>query len=329
MDSERESARKSEVAPVYLGRRKQMKTLWPKSAQAIFPLFLLLLLPSPAICQYPDAWRFPEALRPSLDARLRSFTQAQASGDWDKVSLLLGQYRRGGSYMPYAPSHKACLVSQMQQMPMIDFVYEVYDKSFSSEILSTPPERRWWTLVGTGTFVKDSKTVTAKTFLVAYRDQGEWFFTPPPYDNSKGSFSITPEMLETDLKDEVELRVAADSPIEIADLHVFIDKDNYLLRHISFRFRNRTQKRVTRYDFEISDSGKDGSISEGTGAQRDWIDPQGTSREYTEEYVTAFYRCEGERKIYIEIQSAGFEDGTEWNSEAFKKLLEEDKSDHP
>lgn len=212
---------------------------------------------------------------------------------------------------------------------MIDFVYEVYDRSFSSEILSTPPERKWWTLVGTGTFVKDSKIVTEKTYLIAYRDQGDWFFTPPPYDNARTSFSITPEMLEKDFKDEVKLRVPADSPIEIVELHVFIDKDNYLSRHISFKLHNRTKKRITSYIFELADSGKDGSISDATGAKRDWIDPQGVSRQYAEEYNKSLYRCEGEKKIHIEIQSAGFEDGTEWESESYKKSLETEESDRP
>jgi hypothetical protein len=303
-----------------------MKSLWSKPAQAIHLLFFLLFFLSPGICQYPDAWKFPEALHTSLDARIRSFTQAQANGDWDTVSILLVKYRRGGDYMLYTPAHKACLISQMQQTPMIDLAYEVYDKSFSSEILSTPPERRWWTLVGTGTFVQDSKRVTAKTILVAYRDQGDWFLTPPPYDNAKDSFSLTPEMLEKDLKDDVELRVPADSPIEVVDLHVLIDKDDYLSRHISFRLRNRTQKRITRYDFTISDSGHDGSISAGIGEP---IDPRGTSREWTEEFNTALYRCEGEKKIYIELQAAGLEDGTEWESESYKKLLEGEEPEHP
>jgi len=230
--------------------------------------------------------------------------------------------------MTYTPSHKACLISQMRQTPMIVLDYEVYEKSFSSEILSTPLERRWWTLVGTGTFLKDSEPVKAKTSLVAYRDDGDWFFTPPPYDNSKDSFSITPEMLEKDLKDDIELRVPSDSPIEVVDLHVFIDRGNYLSRHISFKLRNRTQKRVTGYTFEIADSGNDGSISEATGAQRDWIDPLGTSHEFTEEHNTALYRCEGEKKIHIEIQSAGLEDGTEWESESYKKLLQGEDPEH-
>lgn len=295
--------------------------------QAMFLLFLFPFFLSPTVCQNTNAWKFPEELLPSLTTRLHSFTQAQATGDWDQVSLLLGKYRRDGSYMLYTPSHKNCLISQMQQMPMIDFAYEVNDKSFSSEILSTPPERRWWALVGTGTFLKESKTIKAKTFLVAYRDQGEWFFTPPPTDNAKDSFSITLKMLEKDLNEEVELRVPADSPIEIVDLHVFIDKEDYLSRHLSFKLRNRTTKRVTRYGFEVSDSGNDGAIIEGTGTQRDWIEPLGTSRQWTEEYNTAVYRCEGEKKINIEIQNAGFEDGTEWESESYKKSSEETGSD--
>jgi hypothetical protein len=43
-------------------------------------------------------WQFPEALRPELDFRLHEFTDAQASGNWDQVSGLLGRYRRGAGF---------------------------------------------------------------------------------------------------------------------------------------------------------------------------------------------------------------------------------------
>ncbi len=61
---------------------------------------------------------------------------------------------------------------------MISFQYTVWDRSFSSEILSTPLEKRWWTLIGEGTFRQDSKEFKKRVSLVAYRDNGDWYFTP-------------------------------------------------------------------------------------------------------------------------------------------------------
>jgi len=259
-------------------------------------------------------WQFPEALRPQLDARLRAFTEAQASGDWNAVERLLGTYRRGGQYLPYTPSHRACLVDAMKQFPMIRFHYTVLDKSFSDEILSTPPERRWWTLGGDATFRHDAREVTKQIYLVAYRDQGDWYFTPPPLDNVSAASHFTSEQLANDLADRVILRVYPSSPIEIADLHVFVDKDNVLSRHIRFRLRNLTRKRITGYEFEISDENKSGSISEGTGAERDWIEPSGMSHEFTEDYAVSTYWCEGNPRIIFEVENAQFQDGTSWEA---------------
>jgi hypothetical protein len=264
--------------------------------------------------QSEKPWQLPEALRPDLDSRLNAFTEAQANGDWNQVEQLLGRYRRGGSYLLYTPSHRSCLIEVMRRYPMISFQYTVWDKSFSSEILSTPPERRWWTLVGEATIREDAKEIKKQIYLVAYRDQGNWYFTPPPFDNATAASHFTPEQLATDLQDKVVLRVAPDSPLRVVNLHVFTDSSNVMSRKIKFRLRNSTGKRVTGYTYRISDSTNDGDTVSAIGAQKDWIEPWAESREFDEDDVTGYYWCEGQKEVQtiIEIQDVRFEDGSKW-----------------
>jgi hypothetical protein len=298
-----------------------MKTLGLRKTLILVLLYVGVLCAAPVFGQADEAWRFPESLRPSLDSRLRSFTEAQAAGDWGKVALLLGRYRRGGNYMLYTPSHRACLINQMKQFPMIEFKYKVSDSPFSSEILSTPPERKWWTLVGEATVRRDSKESTTHMHLTAYRDRGNWYFTPSPIDNGSATLHLTAEQLATDQRDKVVLRTGAEFPLEVVDLHVFIDRDNALSRKVHFRLRNKTHKRVVEYSYKISESNNDGAITYGTGSERDWIEPMADSRQFDEDDVTSYYWCEGEAQTRIEVLDVRFEDGTRWNAPKFHERI--------
>lgn len=290
--------------------------VWIASSCTI--LITLILLPNRVMGQTEKPWQFPEALRSELDSRLHTFTEAQANGDWNKVDQMLGKYRRGGNYLEFTPSHRACLIEEMTRYPMIRFKYTVWDKSFSDEILSTPPERRWWELVGEATFRQNEKEVKTQTHLIAYRDQGDWYFTPPPIDNATAASHFTKEELAADLvdQDKVIFRVADDSPLRIVDVHVFTDTKNVMSRRVKFRLRNTTGKRVTGYTYRISDSTNDGDEISSIGDQKDWIEPGAESHEFDEDDATGYYWCEGQGnvKTIIEIQDVRFEDGSEWTA---------------
>jgi hypothetical protein len=298
-----------------------MKTLGLQKSLIFALLYAWVLSAAPVFGQADEAWKFPESLRPSLDSRLRSFTKAQAEGDWGKVALMLGRYRRDGNYLLYTPSHRACLINQMKQFPMIDFQYKVRDSSFSSEILSTPPERKWWMLIGEATTRQESKESTTHMYLMAYRDRGDWYFTPPPIDNRSATLHLTAEQLTTDQKDTVVLQRGPGFPLEVVDLHVFIDRDNALSRKVQFRLRNKTHKRVVKYSYKISESNNDGAITYGTGNERDWIEPMAISRQFDENEVTSYYSCEGEARTRIEVLDVGFGDGTSWEAPKFRKQI--------
>jgi len=281
-------------------------------AFVVTAFFIFSALGAYSTAQENKAWQFPAELKPALDDRPNVFLNAQSDGRWDDVSDLLGDYRRGyfSGYLKFTQSHKACLVSEMQKFPMVSFDYTIQDSPFSSEILMTPPGRRWWRLVGEGTFRSGTKTVKQATWLTAYRDRENWFFSPPDFD---GADTIRERQKEAskDRKDQVDLLIPPDCPLEVVELHVFDDPKNPAARDIYFRLHNKTGMTVTRYGYEITDERGDGSISFGTGEE---LAPNGISREYHENDVVYQYWCEGEPRIRIKIDHAAMAGGTEWSA---------------
>jgi hypothetical protein len=275
-------------------------------------LFATFCLTCFCAAQSDNPWEFPNALRSQMDAQLQQFIQAQTEGHWDDVGRLLGKYRRGSSYMTYTSAHKHCLVEVMKASPMIFFNYQIQESPFSSEILMTPPNRRWWTLVGEAGFRTDSGVSTRQVGLVAYRDGEGWFFTPPPLDNARLSAEVTAQDLTADRKNAVEVHIPSDAPVEVVDLHVHINAQDFAARDVEFRFHNKTDKKITGYSFVLDDEKQDDSISVGTGAEEDAILPHSDSRVWTENHKLFLYRCEGEANIRITVKDVTFADGTTW-----------------
>src|SRR5262245_40596121 len=146
----------------------------------------------------------PSELQPSLDEGLRRFIEAQANGQWDEVARLLGRFR-GNSRRGflYTPAHKECLLSQMRAAPMISFVKERV--MFSTAILSEPTERRWWILEGMAEFKTASGSAKSRILMTAYRDQNEWYFTPPSDDPGWEREHVTEADLARDLSSNVSI----------------------------------------------------------------------------------------------------------------------------
>src|ERR1700733_571121 len=89
----------------------------------------------------------PEGLRQSLDARLSLFIAGQAEGQWDMVASMLGRYWRDDlRRLVLTSQRRACLISQMQNFPVLSFDVTMY--TFSTAIYGEPAGRRWWFLTG-------------------------------------------------------------------------------------------------------------------------------------------------------------------------------------
>jgi len=154
-----------------------------------------------------------------------------------------------------------------------------------------------------------------RSSIIAYRDRGDWYFTPQSIDDEAWARAhLSAGEIAADRKDRVRLELARGCPVEIVDLHVFVNPNRLSSRLLEFRLHNKTDKRITGYSFEIGDERGDGSISVGTGAPRDAIEPRGLSRKWEEDYAAYLYWCEGESTMRIEVQSVTFADGSTWNA---------------
>jgi hypothetical protein len=266
------------------------------------------------VAQDEKPWQFPAALRPSLDDGVKVFMAAQAEGRWDQVAQLLGDYYRVDSRMRYTPARKACLILQLQAAPMIAFTFNVQESPFSSEILSTPPGRRWWRLVGEGTFRIGIDKVTRRTSITAYRDGNNWHFSPGTYFDYEvwARTHLPAKKVAADPKDELDLLVPPDCPLEVVDLRVTIDEKDSSSRRIQFRLRNKSTQRVNSYFFEITDERGEGSISVSTP---EFIEPGAFSRNWDETTSVRSFWCEAEPRMRLKIEDVTLSDGTTWKSD--------------
>jgi hypothetical protein len=272
-------------------------------------LLLVCLWGTAAVGQpHRPSGKLPEELRPSLQKRLAIFTQAQADGRWEEVSNLLGRYRRGGTGdHPYTSVHKACLVSQMQTQPMVEFTFSFENILHSTEILSMPAASRWWYLAGEATFRSQSGELTKQqTQVVAYRDQNQWYFTPPNYDSYWEKSHITDADFSIDRADEIQVENNPKCPLEIREVHVFMDKQHPSLRDVKFALRNKTSRKVKGFTVRLYDKG--GSVIYAAGADMK-SNEQHSDKMNTSAYV---YFCDGIQKQRFVVDSVYFADGSEW-----------------
>ena len=166
---------------------------------------------------------------------------------------MLGRFRRGGTGdYRYTVSHKKCLISQMQSLPMTSFVFSFNDVIYSTEILSKPLEKRWWILNGEATFRKQSgESLTQKSVVYAYRDSGEWYFPPPNYDAMWEKIKYSDADFATDRSGEIDVVNVPQSPLEIAELHSLMDKQYPSLRNVQFTLRNKTNKAIKAFSVAL------------------------------------------------------------------------------
>ena len=78
----------------------------------------------------------PTDLRSSLVEGIQQFVEAQRVGNWDQVSILLGDFRGSSSGKRYTKRHKECLIEQMKSERMLSFT--TIDVGFSTAILGRP-----------------------------------------------------------------------------------------------------------------------------------------------------------------------------------------------
>ena len=256
----------------------------------------------------------PVPLQRSLDQRLAAFIEAQANQRWNDVAPLLGRYRKGGYGPLYSAEHKRCLLSQMNSAPMVSFIPE--GTAYSSELMTTPAEQRWWYLRGSAEFKKPAGLLTTQATVVAYLDNGDWFFTPPNYDEAWEQEHVTAADRAADFGSQVEVDVDPRCPLEVRDLHVTIHATLLSLRIMTFALANKTQKKIKGYTLGLARAGDECfGITAGVATA---IDPGGVSHhEKPLSYSAYTYCCEGVSGRRLVIDSVLFDNGSTWRDPRF------------
>jgi len=254
----------------------------------------------------PDFRGLPD--QAALVQRIQEFVKAQREQDWNRVSNLLGPFRGSAYGKRYTNDHKQCLIEQMKSDPMLTFA--PMGAGFSTEILSRPLSKKWWYIRGIAEFGKQRRNVKIDSTIIAYRFEGQWFYTPPDYDDEWEATKINEADLVEDLSRFLKVEIDPDCPLELVRLSVHIDPKYRSLRRLSFDLRNNSRKEVDGLTFRIAEVSGDGSMTSGMPFKM--MPGETVSSPDHINYSGYAYYCEGESYKRFIIDSVSFKDGTRW-----------------
>jgi hypothetical protein len=259
--------------------------------------------------------KLPDDLQSSFEGRISEFLTAQAEGRWEQVGEMLGRCQwgciGGRVYKPYTESYKRCLVERMQEVRMVDFDFSIQDLSTSVPYGGWEPigglvdrftaEQSRWQLKGTGRFQSSSESWTEQTELIAYRDQGQWYFVPPQgrMQDKWEKVHYTKADFAKDRRAEVDVRNNPSSPVEITDVHVYMEREYPSRRQMAFKLQNKTSKKIDAVGVSIS-----GYLGP--------IQPRGQISGETEEFLAYDDFCDGMLKQEVFVEDVHFSDGSRW-----------------
>jgi hypothetical protein len=256
--------------------------------------------------------KLPDDLQSSLQQRLAQFITAQAEGRSEEIGALLGR-NRGKTY---SEPYKRCVVEKILELRMVDFEFsDDYPLRISTTAEGIMPigggvdrftaEQAAWRLNGTGRFQTSSESWVEQTELIAYRDQGQWYFIPPqlrlgPMQEKWEKAHYTEADFAKDRRTEVDIRNDPKSPVEITDVHVYMEREYPSRRKMSFKLRNRTSKKIDAVG--VAHLGYSGPIQ-----------PKGQIRWNEEEEFVAYDDfCDGITKQELLVEDVHFSDGSRW-----------------
>jgi hypothetical protein len=261
----------------------------------------------------PEPHTLPDDLQSPLEARLAKFLAAQSQGHWDEVEELLGSMDvvNGSSY-------RRCLVSRMKELRMVSFdrsTPDLYTCTTKMDLAAgtvdrVTAEQLSWYVRGTAGFQTSSETWLEVTQMRAYRDQGQWYFIPPQWamQDKWEKIHYTEADFARDRRDEIDIRNSFSSPIEITDLHAYMDRKFPSLRNIKFTLRNKTTKKVVAISVRIGIEGLEG-FTEMDGPYE--IKPNGSLTLEQDDSAYGDF-CAGVWKREIVVREAEFADGSKW-----------------
>jgi hypothetical protein len=176
-----------------------------------------------------------------------------------------------------------------------------------------------WSVGGTATFQTSSATWLEETQIRAYRDQGKWYFVPPQLamQNKWEEIHYTEADFSRDRRDEIEVPNPPSAPVEITDVHVYMDRKYPSFRNIKFKLRNNTSKRAVALSVRI---GNESGTAEMSGP----FELEAKKQISIEETVAAYGDfCGGLFKDAMVVKDVSFADGSGWE---FKKPVGNDRA---
>ena len=162
-------------------------------------------------------------------------------------------------------------------------------------------------LTGDAVFRTESGEEKQQTVVVAYRDNSDWYFTPPNLDQFWEATRLTEADLAKDLADEIRVINRSSCPIEISGVHAFLDPKYRGIRNLTITLRNRSNKPIGGYSLRLYTDG--GSTDYAT--PRDIV-PGGTVEEKKMNSSRYLYVCDGVNKDNLAVTQVHFADGTMW-----------------
>jgi hypothetical protein len=258
--------------------------------------------------------KLPDDLESSLKERLSQFVAAQSEGHWEDVGELLGRrgFRPGTSDQSYTDSYKRRLLRRMEELRMLDFDFSTEDLSITTTAAGTHPigglvdrftaERSSWHLKGTGRFQTSSESWMEETEVIAYRDQGQWYFIPAQarMQDKWEKAHYKESDFTRDRRDEVEVRNNPSAPVEISDVHAYMVRGYPAGRFVTFKLRNKTSKKVEAAFVNVGGGGG-GPIA-----------PKGQRTAKDADFTAYVDFCDGMVKKRMFVEEVYFADGSEW-----------------
>ncbi len=217
----------------------------------------------------------PDDLQRSLQSQLSSFLAAQAQEHWETAGEFLGGCPGGCRKGSANKESNRCLVLRMQELRLLDFQYSsdqmyvcpasLLSAEEGAPVFSPAAEQLTWHLSGVGRFRTSRAEWSQPTEIVAYRDSGQWRFEPPQANMTKEWERV--HFREADFAEDQRNKFKAEnsreSPIEIAEIHAYMDRQYPSLLNVKFRLHNKTEKTVSGLAWTISVNGEVGIIEQG------------------------------------------------------------------
>jgi hypothetical protein len=122
-----------------------------------------------------DGGRIPRSLQPSLIERLNLFVESQRTGNWDRVSELLGPFFCERERKKYSDAQRQWTVDYLRHEPMARFTPTLV--TFTTAILSRPFDKRWWFIAGDAEYSTGTTPASRPAQITAYRYRGKWYFS--------------------------------------------------------------------------------------------------------------------------------------------------------